>query len=46
MIGPFLVVFWLAAASAMLVITILAVPKAHPPREASADADIVVIAHQ
>jgi len=44
MVGPILIVIWLAVASAGLVLTINAVPKAHPPGHA--EADLVVTAHQ
>src|SRR5579871_3699173 len=46
MVGPVLVVIWIAAVSAKLVVTIQAVPKARPPREETADADFVIIGHQ
>lgn len=46
MIGPFLVVGWLSAVSAMLVITITAVPKARPPFDQSSELDVTVVGHQ
>ena len=46
MVGPVIILLWIAAISAKLVLTINAVPKAHPPRDATADADFTVVAHQ
>ncbi|HMN95401.1 MAG TPA: cytochrome c oxidase subunit II [Phycisphaerales bacterium] len=49
MLGPLLVVFWLAAISAKLVLTINAVPAAHPegdPAEGGDRCDILVTGHQ
>ncbi|MEQ8785268.1 MAG: cytochrome c oxidase subunit II [Pirellulaceae bacterium] len=44
MVGPIIIVLWLAAVSANLVLTLNAAPRAHPPGEA--DADLVVTGHQ
>lgn len=44
MVGPIVIVLWLAAVSANLVLTVNAVPKAHPAGHT--DADLVVTAHQ
>jgi cytochrome c oxidase subunit 2 len=46
MIGPLLIVLWLTVISAKLILTLNAAPKAHPSREAQADADLLVIGHQ
>lgn len=46
MIGPILILLWLTAISAKLILTMNAVPKAHPSRDATADADLLVIGHQ
>ena len=46
MVGPLLIVLWLTAISAKLVLTINAVPKAHPTRDGEADVDLLVIGHQ
>ncbi|MEZ6070809.1 MAG: cytochrome c oxidase subunit II transmembrane domain-containing protein [Pirellulales bacterium] len=46
MVGPVIIVIWLAAISAKLVITMNAVPKVHPAREAHADEEITLIGHQ
>jgi cytochrome c oxidase subunit 2 len=46
MVGPLLIVLWLTAISAKLVLTLNAAPKAHPSRAAQADADLLVIGHQ
>lgn len=46
MIGPVLIVLWLTAISAKLILTMNAVPKAHPAREMTADADLTVVGHQ
>lgn len=44
MVGPIIIVLWLAAVSAKLVLTINAVPKADPP--GGSDAEITVTGHQ
>lgn len=44
MVGPIIIVLWLIAVSAKLVLTINAVPKASPPGDG--EADIVVTGHQ
>lgn len=46
MVGPTLIVFWILAISANLILAMNAVPKAHPPREADADAELTVVGHQ
>lgn len=46
MVGPALIVLWIAAISAKLMLTMNAVPRAHPPPDANADAELRVIAHQ
>jgi cytochrome c oxidase subunit 2 len=46
MVGPVLVVLWIAAISAKLILTMNAVPKSHPPRQQTADAELTVIGHQ
>lgn len=46
MVGPVLVVFWIMAISANLILAMNAVPKAHPPREEDADAELRIVGHQ
>ena len=46
LIGPVIITLWIAAISAKLVLTMNAVPLAHPPLDESADAELTVIAHQ
>lgn len=46
MVGPVIIVIWLAAITAKLVLTTNAVPLAHPPRDEKADEEITVIGHQ
>ena len=47
MIGPIIIVLWLSAVSAKLVLTINAVPKADPPGSGAAEnVDLVVTGHQ
>ncbi|QDT64947.1 cytochrome c oxidase subunit II [Calycomorphotria hydatis] len=46
MVGPTLIVLWLAAISTKLILTMDAVPKAHPARSIEADAELTVIGHQ
>jgi cytochrome c oxidase subunit 2 len=45
LVGPVIIVLWLAAVSANLVLTLNAVPLAHPPDEGH-EADLVVTGHQ
>ncbi|WP_425399291.1 cytochrome c oxidase subunit II [Aeoliella sp.] len=46
MVGPVLVVLWLAAISTKLILTMNAVPRVHPPRDAPADTELTVTGHQ
>lgn len=46
MVGPVLVVLWLLAISTKLILTMNAVPRVHPPRDAKADEELTVVAHQ
>lgn len=46
MVGPVIIVVWIAAISANLIFTINAVPKVHSPQDAAGEADITVIGHQ
>jgi cytochrome c oxidase subunit 2 len=46
MVGPVIVLFWIAAISAKLILTLNAVPRAHPDREMQADAELTVTGHQ
>lgn len=43
-VGPAIIVLWIAAISAKLVLTLNAVPRAHP--DGNGDADLVVTGHQ
>ena len=43
-LGPIIIVLWIAAISAKLVLTLNAVPKAHPAGEGAAD--LIVTGHQ
>ena len=46
MIGPVVIVLWIVAISAKLVLTMNAVPVAHPNHNETTDVDLVVIGHQ
>jgi len=46
MVGPVIVVLWIAAITAKLILTLNAFPKAHPDREMQADAQLLVTGHQ
>lgn len=46
MVGPVLIVFWILAISANLILAMNAVPKAHPPRDVDADAELRIVGHQ
>ncbi|TWT35403.1 Cytochrome c oxidase subunit 2 precursor [Posidoniimonas corsicana] len=46
MVGPAIVVVWIAAISANLILTVNAVPAIHSPHDASAEPEITVIGHQ
>ena len=46
MVGPIIVVLWITAISAKLMLTVNAVPKAHPNADPEVEADLTVIGHQ
>lgn len=46
MVGPILVVFWITAISAKLILTVNAFPKFHPPDSTAGEADLTVTGHQ
>lgn len=46
LVGPVLIVLWIAAISANLILSMNAVPQVHPARELPADAELRVVAHQ
>jgi cytochrome c oxidase subunit 2 len=46
MVGPVIIVLWIAAISAKLILTMNAYPKVHPSRDATADAELTVVGHQ
>lgn len=46
MVGPVIVLLWLTAITAKLILTINAVPIAHPSGDMTADAELTVVGHQ
>lgn len=46
MVGPVLIVLWIVAISTKLMLTMSALPKVHPARDAEAGADLRIVAHQ
>ncbi len=46
MVGPVIIVLWIAAISGKLILTMNAAPLAHPPRDEVADRELTVIGHQ
>ncbi len=46
MIGPIIIVLWIAAISAKLILTMYAVPRVHPSPNEEADLELTVIGHQ
>lgn len=46
MVGPIIIVLWIGVISMKLILTMNAYPKVHPPHDARADAELIVIGHQ
>ena len=46
MVGPIIIVLWITAISAKLMLTLNAVPKAHPESDTRDEADLTIIGHQ
>ncbi|TWU28073.1 cytochrome c oxidase subunit II [Bythopirellula polymerisocia] len=46
MVGPILIVIWITAISAKLILTVNAFPKIQPPGDEMAEADLTVTGHQ
>lgn len=46
LVGPIIILLWITAISANLVLTINAVPQAHPPRDKAAESELTVVGHQ
>jgi cytochrome c oxidase subunit II len=46
MVGPVIIVLWIAAISAKLILTMNAMPEAHPPEDMAADLELHVTGHQ
>ncbi len=46
MVGPIIIVLWIGVISMKLILTMNAYPKVHPPHDAPADAELIVIGHQ